>query len=263
MITKHSQIIIELRDKTGIITLSNPEKKNALSSTLLREMKLAFEFLKEGNVRVVIIRADKEIETWSSGHDIDDLPGINEDPRGFENPLEENLRMILEYNAPVIAMVEGGVWGGACDLVLACDLAVGTPESTFALTPAKLGVPYNATGILNIINRIGLSHAKEMFYTARPINAETAFHFGIINHIVPSDKIEKFTYSLAREISSNSPLSISIMKEQFRILTGSVHITPDVYERIEALRKKVYKSGDYKEGLNAFREKRKPDFRGE
>jgi len=255
-------ILLEIKNRIGIVTLNNPEKRNALSKDLLNELLSTFSELKNLKIRVVILRAHKDAKVWSAGHDVNELP-LGEDPIGFENPLEETLRCIPEYPGPVIALVQGGVWGGACDLALSCDMIIGDPTSTFAMTPAKLGVPYNATGILNFINRIGLSEAKEMFYTGAPVDADTALHFGVLNHIIPSEEIENFTFELAEKIALNSPLSIAVIKEQFRILTGSVPITPEAFERIEALRKRVYCSGDYKEGLKAFKEKRKPEFKGE
>lgn len=246
----------------GTIIISNPKKKNALCRKMLDEMLNALDKFKAQKTRVIILRAEKRIKVWSAGHDINELPA-SDDPIDFSNPLEEVLRAIPEYPGPVIALIEGGVWGGACDLALSCDLIIGTPDCTFAMTPAKLGVPYNATGILNFINRLGLSQAKEMFFTGSPIDAKTAYHFGIINHLIETDKIDDFTYEMAEKISNNSPLSISIIKEQFRILTNSIPITPETFERIEFLRKRVYRSKDYSEGIKAFKEKRKPDFKGE
>ncbi|MDD5362157.1 MAG: methylmalonyl-CoA decarboxylase [Ignavibacteria bacterium] len=262
MANKYDFIIAELRDKIGTIIFNNPSKLNALTSAMLLEIIEALLEFKEEKARVVIIRSAKWSKVWSSGHDINELPLDGIDPLGQEKPLEKALSAIQTYPAPVIAMIEGSVWGGACDLTITCDLAIGTPECSFAITPAKIGVPYNASGILHFINRLGLSHAKEMFFTGTPVDAETALHFGIINHIVDSTDVETFTYDLASKISKNSPLSIEVIKEQFRILTNAHPITPNAFEHIESLRRKVYCSEDYKEGINSFKEKRKPDYKG-
>ncbi len=257
-----SLLISEIRDYTGIITFNNPGKKNAMNSEILLHIEKVLSEFTEQKVRAVIIRAEKGAKVWSAGHDIDELPTNGIDPLGQEKPLERALNAIQICPAPVIAMVEGSVWGGACDMAITCDMVIGTPGCTFAITPAKIGVPYNASGILHFINRLGLSHAKEMFFTGSPIDSETALHFGIINHIVENDKIEEFTFSLAEKISSNSPLSIEVIKEQFRILTNAHPITPNAFEHIESLRRKVYTSDDYMEGINSFKEKRKPVFKG-
>jgi len=120
---------------------------------------------------------------------------------------------------PVIAMLEGSVWGGACDLAMSCDILIGTKKTTFALTPAKIGVPYNSLGIQRILNHMNPNIAKELFFTANPMNAERAYQLGILNHIVNIKDIERFTFSLAEEISSNSPLSISVVKRQIDALS--------------------------------------------
>lgn len=246
----------------GSIILDNPAKKNALSNGLLMEIIEALKEFRTQKVRVVVLRAKKGVRVWSSGHDIDEIPTDGNDPLRQDSPLERAMLAIQMYPGPVIAMVEGSVWGGACDMAITCDMIVGTPDSAFAITPAKLGVPYNASGILHFINRLGLSHAKEMFFTAAPIDAETALHFGILNHIVENEKIEEFTYNLAEKITKNSPLSIAVIKEQFQILTNAHPLTPFAFEHIDSLRRKVLGSNDFREGIEAFKNRRPPDFKG-
>ena len=256
-------ILREFHEKIGILTLNNPERRNALSLELCDELREALDNLAGLKAPVVIIRAPRDARVWSAGHDIRQLPKISHDPLTYDSPMEKVLRAIQEYPGAVIAMVQGGVWGGASDIIVTCDIAIGDETSTFAITPVKIGLPYNASGIVHFINRVGLSIAKEMFFTAEPVKAERAYHFGILNHLISSKEIEKFTLDLAAVLAANSPLAVAVIKEQFRLLSEAHPLTADAFERIQALRRKVYNSHDYEEGIKAFFEKRKPAFRGE
>ncbi|MFZ2445613.1 MAG: methylmalonyl-CoA decarboxylase [Syntrophobacteraceae bacterium] len=253
----------EIRDNVGLIRFCNPGKKNALNRAMALEVTHSLEELKRRKVPVVVLGAAEGCSVWSAGVDISELPRCNRDPLAYDDALERLLRAVQHYHGPVIAMVRGGVWGGACDLAMTCDMIVGDETCTFAITPAKLGLPYNASGILHFINRLGLNVAKEMFFSAEPISAEHAERVGILNHLVPSDRLLDFTMDLAARIARRSALAISVIKEQFRILAGAHPLSPDAFERIQALRRHVYDSHDYEEGIRAFLEKREPVFKGE
>ena len=101
-----------------------------------------------------------------------------------------------------------------------------------------------------------------MFFTAAPIGAERALAVGILNHLVPVDRLEAFTYEMAARIAENSPLAISVIKEQLRLLAGSFPLNPETFEKIQSLREKAYDSADYLEGTKSFFERRKPRFTG-
>lgn len=258
-----SLIIITHSNHIGTITLNHAETRNSLSNQLLNELIEALEFFEKQKARAVIIRAAKGVKVWSSGFDIGELPVPGRDPLSYNDPLEQALRAIQLFPAPVIAMIEGSVWGGACDLSFICDIAVGCPTAAFAITPAKIGVPYNSTGILHFINVVGPRMTREMFFTAKPINAERALQVGILNHLVATEELEAFCYAMADQIAENSPLAIAVIKEQLRLLGNSHPLSPETFERIQGLRRKAYDSKDYIEGKNAFFEKRKPVFKGE
>lgn len=256
-------VVTEIREQTGVITLDHPARRNALSKALIDEIVAALDDFRKRRLRVAILRAPPGSKVWSAGHDVDELPESRRDPLGWDDPLRHLIREIETFPAPVIAMVEGTVWGGACETVFACDLIVATPQATFAVTPARLGVPYNIAGVLTFLNAASLRIGKEMAFTAQPLAAERAERLGMINYVVPVDELETFTFGLAATISENAPLSIAVMKEQLRILAGAHPMSPQGFERIQGLRRVVYDSHDYQEGIRAFKEKRRPRFRGE
>jgi methylmalonyl-CoA decarboxylase len=254
-------ILSQFVDSIGTIILNQPAKRNALSRALVAEFLAALANFQTGAARVVIIRAAADAKVWSAGHDISELPR-EQDPLLYSDPLERLLRSVKTFPAPVIAMVHGSVWGGGTDLALSCDLIIGDETSSFAITPANLGLAYNTTGLLQFMRRLPLNIVKEMFFTAAPVKADDAAKWGVLNHLTPSTDLERFTYDLARSIASKAPLAVSAVKEQLHILAEADPITPDVFERIQELRQRVYQSADYQEGIRAFSEKRKPVFTG-
>ena len=253
----------EVQDNIGIISLNNPQKRNALSQALVDGIVEALNDFQTRKIPVVIIRAAEGSPIWSAGHDIKELPRSHRDPLGYFDSLEILLRAIQDYPGPVIAMVHGSALGGAFNIVMVCDIVVADETASFAVMPARLGLPPNVSGILQFMNGVGLNIAKEMFFTADPISAERAMSVGVLNHLVPSEKLLDFTMELARRVTARSALAISIMKEQFRILSEASPIPPTSFERIQGLRRRVYDSHDYEEGIKAFIEKRPPVFTGE
>src|SRR5271166_6756643 len=187
-------------DLVGTICLDHSDKRNALSASLVEEMLEALADFEKQKIRAVVLRARPGVAIWSAGHDVGELPEGHRDPLGWYDPLRRLVRAIENHPAPVIAMIEGGVWGGACEAAMACDIIVAAPNATFALTPAKLGVPYNVSGMLTFLNSASIRLIKEMAFTARPISAERALAAGLVNHLVPPEELETFTYALAGDI---------------------------------------------------------------
>ena len=256
-------VVTEFRDQIGWITMNNDAKRNALSFEMLGNLIDALDEMLQHKARVVILRANKGARVWSAGFNIDELPRDGSDPLAYDNPLQKVIRAIMDFPAPVIAMAEGSIWGGACNIAFICDMVIGTKDTSLAITPAKIGVPYNTSGILQFIDIIGAHTAKEMFFTAEPILAEKAYVLGILNHIVPAEELEAYTTNIANKMLNNSPLSIRVIKEQLNILGNALPLSPQTFEHIDMLRRIAGTSKDYQEGIHAFYEKRKPVFKGE
>lgn len=249
-------------DGIGVITLANGAKRNALSHSMMNAISDALTRFQQASVRVVIIQAEAGAKVWSAGHDIGELPVGGLDPLRYADPLEHTLRAIRRYPGPVVAKVQGSVWGGAFDLVLSCDLVVADTSATFAITPVNLGVPYNTTGLLHFMGRLRLNIIKELFFTASPVGGEKALEWGIINQLVQPGELDACAMDLARHMAAKAPLAIAVIKEQLRILSDDQPIAAQTFERLQDMRRMVYDSEDYREGIAAFREKRPPEFKG-
>jgi methylmalonyl-CoA decarboxylase len=253
-------IKVETRGRVATLSLDHYSKRNALSKALIAECLDALAQFQNEKARVVVLRSATPQKVWSAGHDIDELPQANRDPLPYDDPLEELLRAVAAFPAPVIAMVQGSAWGGACDLVMTCDMVFGDETCAFAITPAKLGLPYNAVGVLHFLNRLPLNMVMEMFSTAEPIPAERALRVGIVNDIVPAAALEQHIYRLSEIIATRSSEAILSFKATARALADAVPLSPKTFERIQGLRRQVYFGADYNEGVRAFVEKRPPRF---
>jgi methylmalonyl-CoA decarboxylase len=262
--TESTAMLIEtsVKDLIGTITLNDRKTLNSLSSGLIMELLDALDEFHDKGIRVVILRAKTGVKTWSAGHNVAELPKHARDPLTYNDPLRVVVRKIQEYPAPVLAMVEGGVWGGACELAMACDMVIAAENATFAVTPAKLGVPYNLGGVQNMLGSVPLVVVKEMLFRAAPISAQRAYEVGIANYVVPVEQLEAKAFELAKDMLANSALVITLLKEEIHVLTQAQPLTVEIFERIQGVRRRIYDSDDYQEGIRSFFEKRKPVFKG-
>jgi methylmalonyl-CoA decarboxylase len=262
METASAMVDAKIANHIAVLTLNQARKQNALSRELIDKLCAALEDMRTRQARVIILRAPAGAKVFSSGHDVRELPTTGRDPLTYNDPLRRLIRLIEMFPAPVVAMVEGSVWGGACELVMSCDLIVAADDSTFAITPAKWGVPYNISGVQNFLNTGGMPLCKEMLFTAQPVAVKRLVEQGIVTCAIHREELESVTQTIAQQIAQNSPLVISLLKEELRLLSASHNLSPETFERVQALRRQVYDSGDYQEGIRAFLEKRVPEFNG-
>ena len=257
----HSEILDE---HIGLIRLASAHNRNALSLPVIDALLAALQSFSHPQVRVILLTADTSTHhVWSAGADITDLPPHGQDPLLHSARLPALMRAIQRHPAPIIAMVDGSVWGTASELALSCDLITASPAARFAITPANLGVPYSDSGLSTFLRRLPLNIVREMFYTARPLSAEEALRAQLINHLVPAEELESFTLNLARTLASKAPLVLAAVKEQTRILSEAAPLTSEQFERLHELRHRALHSQDYREGLDAFHERRTPRFSGQ
>ncbi len=251
----------ELKEDIGIVAMNDPHRLNCLSAELVAGLLKAFDEFEKVRSRVVILRAFSGAKVWSSGHNMKEIPLDGQDPIYWNVPFEQLLHRVQNCLVPVIGMIEGSVWGGACDLTMTCDLLVGTPAATFAITPAKIGLSYNTGGLNHFLNVLPLHIIKEMIFTAQPISAEDARTYGLLNRLVEPDKLEETTLEMARVIAGHAPRAIRVLKAEMRKLTKGPALSADDFEEVQNLRRDAYRSEDFKEGIMAFFEKRAPQFK--
>lgn len=257
-------VSVKIEDRICFIEMQNAEHFNTLSEQMCNEISAALLEAYEKECVGIVIKAECRRGVWSAGHDIRELPIDGNDPLDYDVPMERLLRNVQDVPIPVIACANGTVWGGACDLCVSCDMIVASDTATFAITPAKIGIPYNASGIMHFINQLGINKAREMFFTAAPITAQDALNVGFVNQIAPADELDKMLEErFLTPLRRNSIVSMSAIKRQFRILSkAATVISSESFEKINSYRKKVYQGDDYKEGIKSFLEKRSPEYKG-
>ena len=255
-----SLVQTEVRDTIGVITLNDPHRANCLSPDLINEVLAALADFERKTLRVVVLRAYAGARIFSAGHDLKEIHPDGTDPLSYNELFEQLLRAFRRNPAPIIAMIEGSVWGGACDLAATCDILVGVPSSTFSITPAKLGIAYNVAGLNHFMGALPVHIFKEMLFTANPLSAEEAYRLGFLNRLVEVNNLEETTMEIAMAIASRAPLDVKLLRLEMQKLTDGLSMKPDDYEEIQGMRRTVYRSDDFKEGVRAFFEKRTPQF---
>jgi methylmalonyl-CoA decarboxylase len=252
-------VTLENDQHVAVITMNDRARRNALGRAMLAGLMRALEHA--STCRAVILRAGAGHTVWCAGFDINDLsPGT--DPLAQDGPLQALFHAIQTLPAPVIALLNGSAWGGGTDLALRCDIAIVTPDCTLAFTPARLGLPYDPDGLLNVLLRGGMALAIEMFATADALPAERALAAGLVNHLVPAAEANAFALAMATRIAANAPLSVASAKQQLRALNAALPLPAATLQRLLEARRHALESSDFTEGLKAFGEKRKPIFNG-
>lgn len=243
------------------MTFRDPGSRNRLTTPMLEEGRALLTAAVLQGVRVVILTAEPAKGTWSSGHDVSEIPREATE-HVWANPLEGFLEYFRRLPIATIAEVGGSVWGGACELVLSCDLIVARADVTMAITPARLGVGYPPSGIARFLACLPAQVVARMFLTAEPITMQQAYDLGAVSTVVQSDgELAAASAALAEKIVRNAPLSIASTKAAMAELSDA-HLPPEAARRVDDSVVRAWTSKDLAEGIAAFNERRPPDFQG-
>ena len=244
------------------LTISNPAKRNALDHAILDAIAAAMRSL--GDARAVLLTGADGM--FSSGYDIGDLPDdvfAEEAERLVAHPFAAALEALYECEIPTVAALPGHTIGGGLEVALACDLRIAADGILLGMPPAKLGLVYSHTGLRRFLEAIGAPRTRELFLTARNIDARTALTWGLVNEVVGAADLEDAALDLAEDLAANAPLSVRGNKRVIReLLAAEGALDPEIERELVELREASFHSDDLREGVRAFGEKRPARWKG-
>jgi enoyl-CoA hydratase len=257
------KILQSITDGVGVITFNNPEKRNAMSLDMWQGFGHALiELRDDPEVRVVVLAGAGD-KAFVSGADISQFEKTRHNAAASEEYSKRSATeraLLADYPKPTIACIRGFCLGGGMQVAMLADIRIAAENSQFGIPAAKLGIAYGYDGLKNLVSLVGPSWARLLMYTGMRIDSAEAVRIGLVDRVVPDTELWSATMDIARTISGNAPLAIQAAK----ITIAQVLKDPDKrdMDTIKALGTACMDSEDFREGRQAFMEKRKPNFRG-
>jgi enoyl-CoA hydratase len=267
---EQSILLTELKSGIGTITFNRLKRKNSLSPELLFMLHNTLqEWSKSDEVRVVVITGGTG-KAFSSGYDIGSIPTDIPTNMSLEeikfiksnNPLELAMKSVEEFPYPTIAMMNGYAFGAGLNMAMCCDMRIAQSDISVGMPPAKLGLVYHPDGLRQFIDVVGMAKTREIFFTARTYKGAEALQMGLVDRLVQPEELRKITYELAEEIASNAPLTLKGTKKVLAMFRERMSLTEKQTHEADVMIAQAFNSDDIKEGMFAFFEKRKPNFKG-
>ncbi len=247
----------------GHLIFNNPERHNAVSLDMWEAAEAVVAGFKSDPAIRVMVVSGAGGKAFVSGADISRFEkdrSTEEAVKSYAVRVERAYAAFYDFPKPTIAMIRGYCIGGGMALAMCCDMRISTETSKFGIPAAKLGLGYGFKGIKRLVDVVGPSFAKEIFYTARQFTAVEAAAMGIVNRVVPDDALETYVADTTAAMAGNAPLTVDSVK--FIVGEAVKSSNERDLDACEAMVQACFASEDYKEGRKAFMEKRRPHFTG-
>ncbi|MGH2974624.1 MAG: enoyl-CoA hydratase/isomerase family protein [Solirubrobacterales bacterium] len=246
------------------LRISNPDQRNALDHEILDALAETLPRLDQGiETRCLLITGAPP--AFSAGYDISSIPTetFERDAEALvAHPFHAAMEALASHPWPTVAAINGHCIGGGLELAITCDMRICAAGAVLGMPPVKLGLVYSHTGLRKFLDVVGVARTKELFLTGRNFEAMRAEEIGLVHEVVDDDRLEAVSVELAAEIAANAPLSMRGNKSAIDLLTASPVLSEQQEAGLVALRESCFGSADFREGIEAFAEKRRPEWTG-